>query len=105
MKKTLFLLILLISCRSKLEYAGDVEIYCPRFSKSFIIEGVGADDVYEALEKYIEQEIREHNDHGFTVLRFRDGSTMRIRGIGARDLSHCEVHNVNHSYERKYFVF
>lgn len=83
----------------------NTEVVCPNLGMKFLIRDVDSTDFWQALETFHNDKIARGTSESYTVLIFRDRSSMQIKNVKSDDLIKCSARNVLwNEVDKNYYV-
>jgi len=106
---TIFLLCFFSSCRifeaSKKDLTINTEVACKNLGMKFLIRDVDKTDFWQALETFHYDKIARGTEENYTVLIFRDRSSMQIQNIKSEDMMQCVARDILWSeVDKNYYI-
>lgn len=83
----------------------DVEIFCPDIGRKILIETTNRNEVIEAIKMFINQKRTQGTNENYTVLRFKDKSSLIIKKIPPEKLITCSIINVKPQIVKRYYKY
>ncbi len=103
-KILIFSFLFIFSCGDNRAKKNDVEIFCPQFGQKILVENASSSEVYEAIQDFMAQKIREKTNENYTILRFRGGASMSIKKIPPEEMLKCSLRDVPRAVIRGYIL-
>lgn len=97
----IFLLFLSHGCGYNRQ-AIHTEIECLNLGWKTLVVNRNPREVVEAIENFLNQQIKENIKERYTVLRFRDNSSFWIKNVAADVLLKCAIREVDDSAFLRY---